>query len=609
MASIKEVLDTRNKWAKTNSVTPEAEALLSDIEGRERIPALTDELLADSLIAKYPEILAGVAAEPNPEIPAPSALLNRFGKRFHIPRSKDPYEDAKNFVDHFSKNADKWKEAVMKDPKLGERGWEAVKSVFQQTAPDVEQETAKRERQEYLSGAQGFITKVLFPRSSERFISGGEIQPKDIALDAGEDLAMSVPGAGFVGAVGKLGRAGHALSKAGPLVKSVAGGAAVPLGAEIADKIAYSEGEGMDHRAEFRPSDVLRGTLINTGAGYGLYKLLGPTAKVLSGDLSGEGTKAARELIGSIGTTSGSRLKDRANAVKEATDAVLKGPIGNVTEGSLTKAGSRGASPATEAVSRETFDNAVTDKAVMDLIDAGYLSLKPKKEVAVAIEKSSAFDRPAYQHTTDQLLEDAGEAALRGNAQEAADLMLRLRQLQKGAERPRAAKASAVLSGVKEAADAPSTMNLSEEAINKAFARNPELYSYILANTKNDLTKPGFWRSTANVLTGYGLPFVENKAGRDEWAGKKANAMLGVIAEPLDRQKASERRRQSSAIQQVLKGPGITPEDELYLRRIQEDPDYLKFNRDDPAFKIWLLQRGHRLLQGTPAHRPLWGVE
>ena len=32
-------------------------------------------------------------------------------------------------------------------------------------------------------------------------------------------------------------------------------------------------------------------------------------------------------------------------------------------------------------------------------------------------------------------------------------------------------------------------------------------------------------------------------------------------------------------------------------------------HKDDPAFKVWLLERGHKLLEGTPAARPTWSVE
>ena len=48
-----------------------------------------------------------------------------------------------------------------------------------------------------------------------------------------------------------------------------------------------------------------------------------------------------------------------------------------------------------------------------------------------------------------------------------------------------------------------------------------------------------------------------------------------------------------------------------YLDAVANDPSIMQFgfaeNPDD--FKLWLLERGHKLLSGTGAHRPLWEVE
>lgn len=64
----------------------------------------------------------------------------------------------------------------------------------------------------------------------------------------------------------------------------------------------------------------------------------------------------------------------------------------------------------------------------------------------------------------------------------------------------------------------------------------------------------------------------------------------------------------NAACNHILGGGGLTDEDERYLRMISENPKILKFSQDD-GFKVWLLKRGHQLLQGTPAHRPLWEVD
>jgi len=609
MATISDVLKTTRDYRDAHGVTPEVKAVAADLADTigARVPALTDELAADTLIARYPQILGDLPAESDPSLPTVQGIVRRFGKEFHLGSTNDPFKAAEAFVESFSKNAGKWKEVVTKDPKFGARGWDAVVETFRQTVPQVEQEKAKRAR----ADGVGLVEKILLPRSTERYVEGGEVQPKDWALDIGENVAMAVPGPTMIGAFSKAPRIGKILANSPKLVKSVVSGGAVPLAAEAADALAYDEGEGMDDRATFRPTDVLRGTAINTGAGYGLYKVLGPTGKILSGDLSGEGSRVARDLIEMSGTTAKSRLKDRADAVKKSVSDVLAAPRSNVTTESLNKAGARGSSPVVDVAERSAVDNAVVDKAVMDLVDADVLKMRPRAKVSDVIRATTSLQQSTDRAVVEQLKENARTAIIKGDVQGAADYLTRARQLEAVMQKARPVKASAVLEGVRDAADAPNTMNLSKKAIDEAFARNPELYTYVLANTKNDFTKKGLGGAVTDVLTGAAAPYVTNKAGRNEWAGEKTNQMLGTISEALDRDKAAAKERHTAAVDKILEAnrPSLTTEDELYLKRIQENPDYLKFNKDDPAFKVWLLERGHKLLEGTPAARPTWSVE
>ena len=606
MATVSDVLKTTEDYLGKHKVTPELKALAEDLADTTgtRVPALTNELAADTLIARYPQILGDLPAESDPSLPTVQGIVRRFGKEFHLGNTNDPFKAAEAFVESFSKNAGKWKEVIAKDPKFGTRGWEAVKETFRQTVPQVEQEKAKRARADEV----GLVEKIFFPRSTERYVEGGEVQPKDWALDIGEDVAMALPTTG-VGALSKIPRVGKVLGS--PLAKSVVAGAAIPVSAEIADAVAYDEGEGMDDRVNFRPTDVLRGTAVNTGAGLGLYKVLGPTGRILSGDLSGEGSRVARDLIERVGTTSRSRLKDRADAVKKSISDVLASPAGPVTEGSLKSAGSRGAAVARESAADDAFRNAVADKSVMDLVDAGILKMKPLNEVRKhvdALEGARSSFREAFAKQAEKAADDA---VLAGDLEGAAKKMLDARTMRARTGRTPGVRASDVLSGLSEAADANKSMALSAEQINAAFRRNPELYAYVLANTKNDFTKAGLRSAIENALSSNIAPFAVNKIGRNEWAGRKLNQALGTASETLDRDKAAAKERHAGAVSKILEAnrPSLTAEDELYLKRIQENPDYLKFNKDDPAFKVWLLERGHKLLEGTPAARPTWDVE
>lgn len=609
MATVSDVLKTTEGYLDKHKVTPELKALAEDLADTTgtRVPALTNELAADTLIARYPQILGDLPAESDPSLPTVQGIVRRFGKEFHLGSTNDPFKAAEAFVESFSKNAGKWKEVVTKDPKFGTRGWEAVVETFRQTVPQVEQEKARRAR----ADETGLLQQLVLPRMSERYIAGETIQPKDVLLDVGENAAMAVPGPTMIGAFSKAPRIGKILANSPKLVKSVVSGGAVPLAAEAADALAYGEGEGMDDRANFRPTDVLRGTAINTGAGLGLYKVLGPTGRILSGDLSGEGAKTAKALIETAGTTGRSRLKDRADAVKKSVSDVLAAPRSNVTTESLRKAGAQGSSPIVNVAERSAVDNAVVDKAVMDLVDAGYLRMRPRAKVDGVIRATTSLQQSTDRAVVGQLMENAKAAIAKGDVQGAADYLTRARQLEAAMQKARPVKASAVLEGVRDAADAPNTMNLSKKAIDEAFARNPELYTYVLANTKNDFTKRRLRDVGKDVLTGGFAPWATNKAGRSDWAGEKTNQVLGLVSETLDRDKAAAKERHAGAVSKILEAnrPSLTTEDELYLKRIQENPDYLKFNKDDPAFKVWLLERGHKLLEGTPAARPTWSVE
>lgn len=609
MATVSDVLKTTEGYLDKHKVTPELKALAADLADSTgtAVPALTDELAADTLIARYPQILGDLPAESDPSLPTVQGIVRRFGKEFHLGNTNDPFKAAEAFVESFSKNAGKWKEVVTKDPKFGTRGWNAVVETFRQTVPQVEQEKAKRAR----ADETGIIQQILLPRMSERYIAGETIQPKDVLLDLGENAAMAVPGPTMIGAFSKAPRIGKILANSPKLVKSVVSSGAVPLAAEAADALAYGEGEGMDNRANFRPTDVLRGTAVNTAAGLGLYKVLGPTGRILSGDLSGEGSRVARDLIEMSGTTAKSRLKDRADAVKKSVSDVLAAPRSNVTMESLGKAGVRGSSPVVDVAGRSAVDNAVVDKAVMDLVDEGVLKMRPRAKVSDVIRATTSLQQSTDRAVVEQLKENAKTAIIEGDVQGAADYLTRARQLEAIMQKARPVKASAVLEGVRDAADAPNTMNLSKKAIDEAFARNPELYAYVLANTKNDFTKRGIRDVGLDMSTGAIAPWATNKAGRNEWAGQKLNQALGTVSETLDRDKAAVKERHAGAVDKILvdNAGKLTPDDARYLKRIQENPDYLKFNKDDPAFKVWLLERGHKLLEGTPAARPTWSVE
>lgn len=122
-----------------------------------------------------------------------------------------------------------------------------------------------------LKGAQNFVTRAMFPRSTERYLKGDEIQGKDIALDAAENLLYMAP----------YGLAGSALAKGSrgaAIAYGAAGNVINPLVSETADVIAYND-DNENERSVFQPADVAKGTLINMAAPYTILRGAGSAGR------------------------------------------------------------------------------------------------------------------------------------------------------------------------------------------------------------------------------------------------------------------------------------------------------------------------------------------
>ncbi len=135
-------------------------------------------------------------------------------------------------------------------------------------------------------------------------------------------------------------------------------------------------------------------------------------------------------------------------------------------------------------------------------------------------------------------------------------------------------------------------------------------------------SKAGYIMQAAEM----GAPtLIVNRYGKDKDADYALNAfgaVLGAFKAPNVAQMVKDVRekehqepkdRKTKKQVETIKGTtlGLTPRDEKYLQAVADDPSIVQFgfaeNPDD--FKLWLLERGHDLLKGTGAHRPLWEIE
>ena len=121
-----------------------------------------------------------------------------------------------------------------------------------------------------LKGVQNFITRAVFPRSTERYLKGDDIQGRDIALDAGENFLYMIP----------YGFAAKALTNGGRAATlALAGSNAInPTITEAADALVYSN-DPENERSVFQPTDVAKGTFINMAAPYALLRGAGTAGR------------------------------------------------------------------------------------------------------------------------------------------------------------------------------------------------------------------------------------------------------------------------------------------------------------------------------------------
>lgn len=559
---------------------------------------LTDEIYAknvkDAFGKDAPSWVEDSDIAEEPTIPTMDAVFTKLG----IKDSKDKkaYE---RFMEDFPKKANDYKSKLLKDPNWGERGWLTVRDLWRQAVPQYEQEKARKEREKEV----GFVEKVMFPRATERYISGQPIQGKDVALDVGENLAMAVPGSGWVGAVGKIGRAGQVLSKF-PRASRVLGNAAVPIASEIADDLAYDPGEGMDDRADFSVGDALLGTAINQGADLAVQRMLTPTARIMN-DIGGGASQGVRDAVSQIGTSSRSRLKDAADAnrqnIRTTASAVISG--GDPTAQGLKNL-AKGEADETAKASRGAIKEAKEYGKVLDLIDEGKIYPNSKDAIDNALEmgkRRSEFSSRLKQGHIYNLLQDAKDPKVRAMLeQQLADEKL----LQKNAA-PNVRPSDVInTSGLK---------GEEKKLVNDVFKKNPDMYYNLFSDSKvaSDYLVPSWKDAVKDVATRNVAPYVQNKLGRTQWA-----AGLGSSIAPLAEaeHKASREKGRQVAFSDVLSASPAGSEDEAFIKAVRDNPDVLTYglNSGDPAtderFKIWLLKGGHKKISGLPGVRPLWEV-
>lgn len=432
MAKITDIINTRSQ----EYILPERIRA-----ARDTTTGATDELYTNNVIEalggdkNLPNWIEGVRTTTAPTIPVVGEILKVLGITDDEGAKEGKGRTALDkFVEDFPTMQKEWKEIVEGDEKWGERGWKTVKDLWKATVHDKMLEDIKTERAKAVDDAEPsigpnipgstFLTKLLLPRVTEHIANTGDFSAKDLALDVGENLAMSVPGAMWTGApvraasiIGKgLAKAGLGNTAAsrvlanlpghvtnlsnkiasswgsnlpgtialgiGGTARNFAGNAVVPFAMEGLDDYAYDEGEGMDQRADFSAGDAITGAIVNQVVNRSLARLgqgLIPEAAG-SVEVRSPAVLKMREFLKTLGESSHKSGDDFAASVR-ATASQPTRPAGTYTAGEVDRfrngAGETidGALTATP----EAKSDARLASTILDAIDRGDIKLQSRQ--------------------------------------------------------------------------------------------------------------------------------------------------------------------------------------------------------------------------------------
>ena len=519
---------------------------------------LTDELYNTQMMRTLgntaPAYLEESDWEDEPNVPTLDAVLSKLG----VKADNDPTGEkaARKFVEDFAKKQGAWKKKVERDPSFGKRGWETVKDLFKQTSNDLMNADIQKERYKAMHDgtARGFLANLMFPRAVKAGEEGRDPEMNEWVRDAASNVAYAVP----VGRVAKI------LSKGAPAVVKVGAqglSQAVAPTAVAGMDLGYSAATDGDYDLRDAATDAAVGTLANLGVNKVLAPAIGRGVSTAMGKVSSRVPPSVKAIL--EGSATPRELADEtvAKAGKKLAQAEEKFASGNLREGVATSI---------------PKDEIASAKGITEVADAAGKTLQVSKDKALSPSE----------------VIQAVERATKGN-------------LKKSNE-------SDVIGSVVQQLNHPKTApTVQNPKISKEFREGAKRYSKIIeANPElKTLFAPQQKFSVGNVLVP-AETYAVNQYGSSSNAANVAGAPFGVDVKKAQADNASRKAKSDAqgAIGKILSAsPDLTEEDRKYLRIVEDNPDVLKFSQDD-GLKQWLLRRGHSILQGTPAHRPLWEV-
>lgn len=514
-----------------------------------------------------------------------------------------------------------------------------------------------------------FVTRMVLPRTTEHLENTGDWKAKDILADLAENAAMTVPGGAFTGIAGKgltkvapkavkyfSGPGSNivegAVKGAGRMAGNLFGNAVVPFGTEAMDAAIYDDDdEGMEHRADFSVGNAALGTAINQGVNRGLMRMAGPLIdRFSSGGMARGGMLKARQFLENLGQSFKQKGDDYSADVARRVDIPVIAEAGEITPNGLRSVIHGGSDIVTEGQSRQALEQALGEQAVLKAIDRGELTFQPK----------------TAQSTSKWIKGQGNAAELYKSVKNLNDVMKRhARHKATDEALTKAAMNTAIVDAVSDKATATPIRSmfsyppdgirggdvpLTADVLKKVIEKNPApIINYAAWHGKEGVGKDVLKQAVAawkggdgkagrilNVLKqawngngGVGeadhilntlnqaIPaWVVNKYGSEGDADmllSPAPALKEALKENRKEVQEAPKKRKAAAdvLRIVSEGDSLTADDRKYLDAIAKNPDIMKFGYagDPDGFRLWLLERGNRLLQGTSAYRPTFPVE
>ena len=625
MASSKEVL---KEWLKQGNYLDDN----SLIDSLYNMKAPTDELAEQRFLDMYgnaaPFDMADRIEEPT--IPSMENVIAILGLADDNKEGKNARTKEQKFIDDFPKKLTEWKKKIEKNPVYGKRGWETVKEIWKQATRDrMQADIAKARKEATDDGLYAKYASIMFPRSVEHIANTGDFSAKDILADLGENLAMTVPGSVFTGIAGKgLAKVAPkavkyfsapssnivdgAVKGAGRIAGNLFGNAVVPVGAEAMDAAIYDDDdEGMEQRADFSSGDAAIGTAINQGVNRGLMRMAGPIIdRLSSGGLARGGMLKARQFLENLGQSFRQKGDDYAADVARRVGTPVIAEAGEITPQGLRSVVHGGSDIMSEGQSRQALEQALGEQAVLKAIDRGELTFQPK----IAQSASNWIKGQGTSAELKKAITELDDAIKNGATQElitkaAMNTAIANAVSDKGTATPIRSLFSYPPYGIR-GGDVPLTADVLKNVIEK----NPApIINYAAWHGNGGAGKADRILNTLNQA----IPaWAVNKYGSEGDADmllSPAPSLKDALKESRQEVQDAPKKRKATAdvLRIVSEGDSLTADDRKYLDAIAKNPDIMKIGyKDDPGgFRLWLLERGNRLLQGTSVYRPTFPVK